>query len=139
MTFNTGKPVPSTDPRDLYDNAENLDKLVNGADPIYADRKGILRQSWAGMENDFDTSQEGRENTFTLSQADKERIAKLDASALRTELTFGLNSQWADLPIMRANGFTVETSTSYEPLLGMLSAGRFDAFPRGLNERNFPA
>lgn len=72
MTFNTGNNVPSTDPRDLYDNAENLDKLVNGADPFYADRKGILRQSWAGMENDFDTSQEGRENTFTLSQADKE-------------------------------------------------------------------
>jgi len=72
MTFNTGNNVPSTDPRDLYDNAENLDKLVNGADPFYADRKGKLRQSWAGMENDFDTSQEGRENTFTLSQADKE-------------------------------------------------------------------
>jgi len=72
MTFNTGNNVPSTDPRDLYDNAENLDKLVNGADPFYADRKGILRQSWAGMENDFDTSQEGRETAFTLSQADKE-------------------------------------------------------------------
>ncbi len=72
MTFNTGNNVPSTDPRDLYDNAENLDKLVNGADPFYADRKGKLRQSWAGMENDFDTSQEGRETAFTLSQADKE-------------------------------------------------------------------
>ena len=72
MTYNTGNNVPSTDPRDLYDNAENLDKLLNGVDPFYADRKGILRQSWAGMENDFDTSQEGRENTFTLSQADKE-------------------------------------------------------------------
>ena len=72
MTFNTGNPVPSTDPRDLYDNAENLDKLVNGADPFYADRKGKLRQSWAGMEDDFDTAQAGRENTFTLSQADKE-------------------------------------------------------------------
>lgn len=72
MTFNTGKPVPSTDPRDLYDNAENFDKLVNGADPFYADRLGKLRLSWAGMENDFDTSEEGRENAFTLSQADKE-------------------------------------------------------------------
>lgn len=72
MTFNTGNNVPSTDPRDLYDNAENLDKLVNGVDPFYADRKGVLRQSWAGMENDFDTSQEGRETAFTLSQADKE-------------------------------------------------------------------
>jgi len=72
MTFNTGKPVPSTDPRDLYDNAENLDKLVNGADPFYADRKGVLRESWAGMENSFSNAQEGRETAFTLSQADKE-------------------------------------------------------------------
>lgn len=72
MTFNTGNNVPSTDPRDLYDNAENLDKLVNGADPFYADRKGVLRESWAGMKNTFDTSQTGRETAFTLSQADKE-------------------------------------------------------------------
>ncbi len=72
MTFNTGNNVPSTDPRDLYDNAENLDKLVNGADPFYADRLGKLRESWAGMESSFTNAQEGRENTFTLSQADKE-------------------------------------------------------------------
>lgn len=72
MTFNTGNNVPSTDPRDLYDNAENLDKLVNGADPFYADRLGKLRESWSGMENSFNNAQEGRENAFTLSQADKE-------------------------------------------------------------------
>lgn len=72
MTFNTRKPVPSTDPRDLYDNAENLDKLVNGANPFYADRLGKLRESWSGMENSFNNAQEGRETAFTLSQADKE-------------------------------------------------------------------
>lgn len=72
MTFNTGNNVPSTDPRDLYDNAENLDKLVNGADPFYADRLGKLRESWAGMENSFTNAQEGRETAFILSQADKE-------------------------------------------------------------------
>ena len=71
---------------------------------------------------------------FVIREADKERIARLDASALRTELTFGLNSQWADLPVMRANGFAVETSSSYENLFAMLVAHRFDAFPRGLNE-----
>lgn len=72
MTFNTGNNVPSTDPRDLYDNAENLDNLVNGADPFYADRLGKLRESWSGMENSFNNAQEGRETAFTLSQADKE-------------------------------------------------------------------
>lgn len=71
---------------------------------------------------------------FVIRAFDQARIAGMDEQALRKELTFGLNSQWADLPIMRANGFTVETSSSYENLFGMLVAKRFDAFPRGLNE-----
>jgi hypothetical protein len=71
---------------------------------------------------------------FVIRADDQARIARMDEPSLRKELTFGLNSQWADLPIMRANGFTVETSSSYENLFGMLVAKRFDAFPRGLNE-----
>ena len=71
---------------------------------------------------------------FVIRAADQERIERLDELSLKKQLTFGLNSQWADLPIMRANGFTVETSTSYENLFVMLAGGRFDAFPRGLNE-----
>ena len=71
---------------------------------------------------------------FVIRAADQERIAAMDAQALRQQLTFGLNSQWADLPVMLGNGFTVETSTSYENLFGMLAFGRFDAFPRGFNE-----
>lgn len=35
---------------------------------------------------------------------------------------------------MRDNGFSVTTSTDYENLFDMLAVGRFDAFPRGLNE-----
>lgn len=71
---------------------------------------------------------------FVIRAEDQPRIVKMDARALRQELTFGLNSQWADLPVMRANGFSVETSSNYENLFGMLVARRFDAFPRGLNE-----
>lgn len=71
---------------------------------------------------------------FVIRAADQARIASMDGKAMRKQLSFGLNSQWADLPIMRASGFTVETSTSYENLFSMLVSGRFDAFPRGLNE-----
>jgi len=71
---------------------------------------------------------------FVIRATDQARIARMDEKTLRQQLIFGLNSQWADLPIMRANGFTVDTSPSYEKLFGMLTAGRFDAFPRGLNE-----
>lgn len=69
-----------------------------------------------------------------VRRADQQRIAAMDGETLRKQLVFGLNSQWADLEIMRSNGYTVVTSANYENLFAMLSAGRFDAFPRGLNE-----
>lgn len=53
MTYNTGNAIGSHDPRDLYDNAENLDKFANGAAPNYPDRLGASRKSWKGMEQDF--------------------------------------------------------------------------------------
>lgn len=71
---------------------------------------------------------------MVIRRADRARIAAMDEAALRRELSFGLNSQWADLPILRENGFAVVTSSSYENLFRMLAAGRFDAFTRGLNE-----
>jgi hypothetical protein len=71
---------------------------------------------------------------FVIRAADQARIARMDAQALRRSLSFGLNSQWADLPVLQANGFTVVTSSNYENLFGMLAEGRFDAFARGLNE-----
>ncbi len=71
---------------------------------------------------------------FVIRSADQARIAAMDAGALRQQLTFGLNRQWADLPILQGNGFSVVTSTGYENLFSMLAAGRFDAFTRGLNE-----
>lgn len=71
---------------------------------------------------------------LVIRAGDQRRISRLDEQSIRTQLSFGLNSQWADLPVMRANGFTVVTSSNYENLFEMLSASRFDAFPRGLNE-----
>lgn len=63
-TYNTGNPLGSTDPRDLYDNAENLDNLVNGDQAAYNDRLGRPRKSWAGMESEFQAAQDDREGVF---------------------------------------------------------------------------
>lgn len=71
---------------------------------------------------------------LVIRAADQARFAQMDDLSLRQKLVFGLNSQWADLPIMRASGFSVVTSANYESLFEMLAASRFDAFPRGLNE-----
>lgn len=71
---------------------------------------------------------------FLIRASDQARIAGMDDARLKRELTFGLVSDWADLPIMVADGFAVETASHFENLFEMLAAGRFDAFPRGLNE-----
>lgn len=49
MTFNTGNPIGSTDARDLYDNAQNLDKFSLGQELEYQDRLGVPRKSLAGI------------------------------------------------------------------------------------------
>lgn len=49
-TYNTGNPLGSTDARDLYDNAQNLDNFANGAAASYTDRFGVSRRSLAGID-----------------------------------------------------------------------------------------
>ena len=71
---------------------------------------------------------------FIIRAEDQPRIGKMNVKALRTGLKYGLNNQWADLPVMKVNGFTVEGGVGYDNLFAMLEANRFDAFPRGLNE-----
>jgi len=51
--YNTGNPVGSSSPLDLYDNAENLDNGINGAALTWRDRRGVTRKSFAGIESDF--------------------------------------------------------------------------------------
>lgn len=46
----------------------------------------------------------------------------------------GQGQDWLDTQVLSENGFTVVTGASYEGLFGMLLAGRFDFFPRGLHE-----
>lgn len=52
-TYNTGAAVPSSDVKDLYDNAQVLDYFTTGPLDAYADRLGVERKSLAGMRSDF--------------------------------------------------------------------------------------
>lgn len=50
MSYNTGNPIGSSDPRDMFDNAENLDNAVNSTDLSFTDRLGNERMTLAGFE-----------------------------------------------------------------------------------------
>lgn len=63
-TYNTKNPVPSADARDRYDNSQVFDELMNGTAPSTPDRLGVLRQSWAGMEQAFAGSEADRAAAF---------------------------------------------------------------------------
>ena len=53
-TYNTGNPIGSTDPRDLYDNAENFDKAVNDRTAAtWTDRLGVARKTVFGAFQDI--------------------------------------------------------------------------------------
>lgn len=51
-TYQTLNPLGSTDPKDLYDNAEGMDQALNGLASYWVDRFGMSRKSWRGLESD---------------------------------------------------------------------------------------
>lgn len=48
-TYNTGNPIGSKDPRDLYDNAENFDYAANSDNGTFTDRLGVQRATLSAM------------------------------------------------------------------------------------------
>lgn len=90
MAYNTGSSVGSTSPKDLSDNARNLDFLVNGGDASYLDRKGVPRKSWKGMELEHGTAQGRRESEFDEAQDHrKDQFATLlDASGYEEAIAY---------------------------------------------------
>lgn len=70
--YRTNNPLGSMAPRDLFDNAQNVDNWSNGAEPFYEDRFGVMRRSFSGMNFEFEAAQTGRQAAFDQSQADKE-------------------------------------------------------------------
>ena len=82
MTHNTGNPIGSTSPKDLSDNARNLDYLCLGPGQTYLDRKGVPRKSWSGMESEHSADQARRECEFGEGQSMRaERFDRFMASS----------------------------------------------------------
>lgn len=68
-TYNTGNPVGSTDARDLYDNSQTLDQLVNGSG-TYSNRLGVQRRTLAKLEADFDAQLADAESDLNVYRAE---------------------------------------------------------------------
>lgn len=70
--YATGNPVGSTSPKDLIDNAQNLDYKMLGPLLSYPDRRGVNRLSWAGIEASFAAAQTQRASEYTADKLERD-------------------------------------------------------------------
>lgn len=60
MAYNTGNSTGSADPRDLYDNSQDIDEWATSTTKnSHPDRLGVQRLTFHGMQNEFDASLAG--------------------------------------------------------------------------------
>ncbi|WP_374585916.1 hypothetical protein [Pseudoduganella sp.] len=64
----------------------------------------------------------------------QEKMRRLALPDGLKQLTAGVGSVWVTRAALRDNGFRHVTGSNYIGLFNMLMAGRFDYFPRGVNE-----
>lgn len=119
--YNTGNPVGSSSPLDLYDNAENLDNGINGSASTWQDRRGVTRKSMAGIEADFQQFlADGSVITFpTWAQAEAAAGA-------------------GQIPLNRQVQIVGDEGTHTDPVSGLVvsNSGRFIMGPSGLEWRS---
>ncbi len=71
---------------------------------------------------------------FLIREKDQETFRRISSLDALKKLHMGLKQQWTITAKMQDLGFTIFFGKSYEKLFEMLSYGRFDYFPRALNE-----
>lgn len=69
-----------------------------------------------------------------VRQTELPRWRRVRSAADLAGFVGGQGHDWPDTAILRANGLQIGTSSSYEALFRMLSAGRIDYFPRSILE-----
>ena len=71
---------------------------------------------------------------FLIKAGTQARLNTVRTLAQLQAFSIGQGAVWVDTDILRAQGFNVVTSPTYEALLPMLEANRFDLLSRGVNE-----
>jgi hypothetical protein len=71
---------------------------------------------------------------FIINPASQAKFDRVKTLADLKQFTFGQGTTWADSDILASNGLTVIRTNKYQNLFYMVDGGRFDAFPRGVQE-----
>lgn len=69
-----------------------------------------------------------------VRQQDLPKFARIQSVEQLKNLRMGQGIGWNDIPLLRANGFNVVVSQSYDNLFSQLANGRVDYLSRGINE-----
>lgn len=69
MSYNTGNPVGSDDPRDLFDNSKTVDEFANSTSVSVLGRLGNYLLTLFGMNVKFNSDQSERASVFSADQA----------------------------------------------------------------------
>ncbi len=69
-----------------------------------------------------------------IQSSDRELFAKVRSPEQLQVLDAGLERDWTDTTILRANGYRVVGADAYETMFDMLVNNRFQYFPRGVGE-----
>ncbi|MEY4588674.1 MAG: hypothetical protein RL497_750 [Pseudomonadota bacterium] len=71
---------------------------------------------------------------FLIQQNDQAKFDRIKTLEDLKKIKLGQGTVWADTQILEANELPVVKAQKYHSLLRMLDGGRFDAFPRGVQE-----
>lgn len=106
--------------------------------------KGVLDVCWTSSDSDIEAQLRPIRiplfkgllgyRIFIINKNDQAKFSQVQTLEELKKLTIGQGRTWADSRILEANGFTVIKTNKYPSLFYMVEGGRFDAFPRGVNE-----
>lgn len=95
-TYNTGNPVGSTDPRDLYDNAQAFDEAVNSDAISYTDRLGNVKPTLSRLQDEFpqayDNAESAAENALIAQNSATTAVAAKAAAEAARDATIGAST-----------------------------------------------
>ncbi|WP_331345397.1 diguanylate cyclase [Cellvibrio sp. UBA7661] len=119
---------------DQVTQARNIDDVANG----------IMDLLWAATNQDMENKLlpiriplfKGLlgHRIFIINPASQARFDQVKTFEDLKQFSFGQGTTWADSDILASNGLKVIRANKYQNLFYMVDGGRFDAFPRGVQE-----